>query len=418
MPIPHLHRTVLDNGITVIAVENQAADIIAARLFLRAGGRWETLDQAGVFHLMAATMTKGTANYSSVEIAEKVESIGAELGTSAAADYFLLGLKTVTPDFPEMFSLAREILRSPTFPDSEVALEQQLTLQNIKAQQERPFNLAFFQLREAMYPEHPYSTSILGTEATVSQLTPEVLAAYHQHYFRPDNLIVSISGRIDPDTAIAAVQEFFGDWKPPQTEMITPKLPSITAQPRRDAIAQPSQQSIVMLGYHAPAVQKQQDYRVLKLVNTYLANGLSSRLFVELREKRGLAYDVSGFYPTRIEPSQFVVYMGTAPDNTQIAIDGLREEVERLCETPLLQEELQAAKNKLIGQYALGKQTNTEIAQMFGWYETIGVGIEFDQTFPDAIAQITPDRVQEVAQRYFSVPPYVSLVGPEKYVLS
>jgi predicted Zn-dependent peptidase len=165
-----------------------------------------------------------------------------------------------------------------------------------------------------------------------------------------------------------------------------------------------------MLGYLAAAV-REWDYPVLKLLSTYLGNGLSSRLFVELREKRGLAYDVSAFYPTRLDCSQFVIYIGTAPNNTAIALEGLRTEAERLRHTELTPEELQAAKNKLLGQYALGKQTNAEMAQLFGWYETLGLGMEFDTQFQEAVAQVTSETAQKVASDRF-LQPYVSLVGP------
>jgi predicted Zn-dependent peptidase len=103
-----------------------------------------------------------------------------------------------------------------------------------------------------------------------------------------------------------------------------------------------------MLGYPGSSVQED-DYAVLKLLSTYLGNGLSSRLFVELREKRGLAYVVSAFYPTRLDSSQFVIYMGTAPQNTAIAVSGLRQEAERLYKVTLSEGELQSAKNKLLG---------------------------------------------------------------------
>jgi predicted Zn-dependent peptidase len=165
-----------------------------------------------------------------------------------------------------------------------------------------------------------------------------------------------------------------------------------------------------MLGYLSPSV-KQEDYATLKLLSTYLGNGLSSRLFVELREKRGLAYDVSAFYPTRLDTSQFVIYMGTAPENTKVALEGLRYEAERLCSSELSSEELQAAKNKLLGQYALSKQTNAEIAQLYGWYETLGLGIEYDAQFQEAVAHITPEQAQAAAARYLQ-DPYTSLVGP------
>ena len=188
-------------------------------------------------------------------------------------------------------------------------------------------------------------------------------------------------------------------------------LPTPTPQPERVVTVQETQQAIVMLGYLAGSVQDA-DHMPLKLLNTYLGNGLSSRLFVELREKRGLAYEVSAFYPTRADWSHFVVYMGTAPENTAVALEGLKHEVDRLRSTPLTPEELQAAKNKLLGQYALGKQTNAQIAQIFGWYETLGLGIDFDQQFQQKIADVTAEMAQAAADRYFTEP-YVSLVGSE-----
>jgi zinc protease len=406
-----LHRTVLNNGITLIAVENQAADIIAARLFFKAGSRWEPRDKAGLAHLLASVLTKGTEQLTASEIAEKIESIGASVGADAAADYFLVSAKTVSADFSSILHLVGEILRSPSFPEAEVQLERHLTLQNIRSQQEQPFNVAYQQLREAMYPGHPYGVSTLGTAATVAELTRADLQHHHQAYFRPDNLAIALSGRITPEEALRLVETVFGDWKAPSMPVSVPQLAAIASHPVRRLKSQQTQQAIIVLGYLAASV-KSEDYIPLKLLGTYLGNGLSSRLFVELREKRGLAYDVSAFYPTRLEPSQFVAYIGTAPENTATALEGLRTEFQRLCETRLKPEELQAAKNKLLGQYALSKQTNAEIAQTYGWYETLGVGISFDEVFQESIRQITPEHAQQIACQYFSQEPYISLVGP------
>ncbi len=405
-----IHRSVLENGMVVIAVENPAADIVAARIFVRAGTRTEAPEQAGLSHLLAAVLTKGTQQLSSLEIAERIESVGASLTPDTTADYFMLSLKTVSADFQEMLALAGEVLRSPSCPEEEVALERRLTLQGIRSQMEQPFALAFDQLRHAMYLDHPYGVSVLGTEATVSRFTREDLLQYHQTYFRPDNIIVSVSGRFAPSEAIALVKEVFADWQAPSTPIAPLNLPPIQSQPCQVITPQETQQSIVMLGYLTPAVTGA-DYAAIKLLNTYLGNGLSSRLFVELREKRGLAYDVSAFYPTRLDLSQFVVYIGTAPENTAIAMAGLRNEVDRLCTTRLTNDELQAAKNKLLGQYALGKQTNAQIAQIFGWYESLGLGIEFDTHFITAVENVTAEMAQAAAMRYF-IEPYLSVIGP------
>jgi len=409
-----IHRTVLNNGIVVIAVENSAADIISSRIFIRAGSQWERPEKAGLAHLLSDVITKGTARLSSMEIAERVESVGANLGADASTDYFLLSLKTVSADWPEILQLAGEIVRSPSFPEAEVELERHLTIQDIRSQKEQPFTIAFEQLRQAMYQDHPYALSVLGTEATVSNLSRANLKDFHQTYFRPDNIVISIAGRITPEDAVEQVERVFGDWQPPETPIGALSLPSLISKPCVVRTAQETQQSIVMLGYLASAVQEA-DYAVLKLLNTYLGNGLSSRLFVELREKRGLAYDVSAFYPTRQSVSTFAVYMGTAPENTETALVGLRTEVERLCSVPLSAEELQTAKNKLLGQYALGKQTNAQLAQTYGWYETLGLGIEFDTRFQQDVASVTPEMAQAVAKRYF-IEPYVSLVGPAEAI--
>ncbi|QDZ39633.1 insulinase family protein [Euhalothece natronophila Z-M001] len=406
-----IQRTTLDNGITLIVIENPTADIIAGRLFLKnAGNRVESPSQAGLSHLLSTVITKGTATLNAADIAEKIESVGAGINAETANDYFSLSLKTVSQDFPEIFSLVGEIMRAPSFPDSEVELEQALTLQAIAAQQEQPFNLAFNQLRSQMYPQHPYGSPVLGTEETVSALSVADLKSYHQTYFRPDNLVISLSGRITLEQAITEVKQVFGDWQPPATPQPTPSLVSPTPQPYQEFMHQETQQSIIMLGYLTASV-KDSDYPILKLLNTYLGNGLSSRLFVELREKKGLAYDVSSLYPTRLEPSYFVTYMGTAPNNLEIAYQGLRQEVERLCEVQLTEEELQASKNKLLGQYALGKQSNGQLAQLFGWYETLNQGIEFDDRFQEMVAGVSSEQIQAVAQKYLQVDPYVSIVG-------
>ena len=410
--IPNLHRSVLDNGITLIVVENQAADIISGRFFLKGAGTIiENSAQAGLAHLVSAVITKGTEKLSALEIAEKIESIGAGLGTDASTDYFSLSLKTVSSDFPPMLKLLGEIMRSPTFPELEVELERKLTLQAIRSQKEQPFNVAFNQLRQQMYPNHPYGISVLGTEASVVGLTDDDLQQFHQTYFRPDSLVISLSGRITLEQGIKLIDEVFGDWQKPEQPRSAIQLNSPTFSPSQKSIIQDTQQSIVMLGYLGTKVN-QEDYPVLKLISTYLGNGLSSRLFVELREKRGLAYDISAFFPTRLDTAPFITYMGTAPINTEVAVKGLSTEVERLTKEILSEQEIQGAKNKMLGQYALGKQTNGEIAQTYGWYETLGLGVEFDQTFQATIPIITAEQVQQVAQKYLSQP-YISIVKPE-----
>ncbi len=408
------HRAVLPNGLVVLITENPAADIVATRVLVQSGGRCEPPEQGGVSGLLASVLTKGTAHYSSHEIAETVESLGASLGADAASDYCMLGAKTVSEDFPAILALMAEILRSPTFSEPEVALEQRLAIQEVRSMQEQPFSVAYQQLQQALYGTHPYATGTVGTEKTLAQLDRSHVQTYYQNHFHPDRSIISIAGRISVDEAIARVSGVFGDW--PRSGTSTDEVPAVAPRaPQQVATPQETQQSVIMLGYLVPPVHHP-DYSALKILSTYLGNGLSSRLFVEFREKRGLAYDVSALYPTRLDTSHFILYIGTAAHNTAIAREGLQQEMERLCQQALTPDALQIAQNKLLGQYALGKQTNSQIAQLMGWYEVLGLGIEFDQTFQQRCREVTPEDVQRVAQSYFSDSPFVSMVGPNEFL--
>jgi zinc protease len=409
-------RTVLSNGMVLLVAENPAADIIAARIFIRAGSCNENPQQSGLAHLLSTVLTKGCDGLSSLQIAEHVESMGAGLSADSAADYFLVSLKTVTADFADILGLAGRIMRSPTFPEVEVELERRLALQDIRSQKEQPFTIAFDQLRQVMYQNHPYAMSVLGDETTMGSLTRADLVKYHQTYFRPDNVVISIAGRVTLEDAVSLVENIFGDWQAPSEPLPIVHFPDIKVEPQHRLKVQQTQQSVIMLGYLGPSVRAP-DYGALKLLSTYLGNGLSSRLFVELREKRGLAYEVSAFFPTRLHPASFVVYMGTAPENTSIALTGLRTEVDLLSSNQLEESALQAAKNKILGQYALGKQSNGQIAQVYGWYEILGLGIDFDFLFQELIARVTVEDAIAAASQYLREP-YLSLVGQQEAINS
>lgn len=413
----------LANGLVVLITENPIADIVAARIFVGAGSIRETTAQAGLAYLLAATLTKGTARFSSADIAEQVESVGASLGVERAPDYFLLSLKTVANDFLDILTLAAELLRYPSFPEPEVELEKKLALQSIRSQQEQPFTMALNALRQSLYPQgHPYTQTGPGDPDYIAQIQPTDLHQYHQAYFRPDNVVVSLSGNLEAPEAVHLCQQVFGNWPAPKQRLSSPlglqqevnNLLLTKAGSSVSVTTRPTQQSIVMLGHLAPSVQEP-DYAALKLLYTYLCNGLSSRLFVELREKQGLAYEVSGFYPTRLGPSQFVVYLGTAADNTAIALSNLQAEIDRLSQQPLTTEELEMAKSKLLGQYVLGKQSNAQLAHLMGWYEALGLGIHYDQTFPNQIARLDAETVYQAACQHLRQS-HISLVGAEAAV--
>jgi zinc protease len=400
----------LANGLKFLLIPNSSSDIVAGRIFVRAGSLYDPPPLSGISYLMTALLTKGTVRLSAMEIAEQVESIGAGLSAEAHNDHIEISWKSVAADFPILLRLVAEILRAPSFPAAQVELERKVLLQGIRSQAERPLSLAFQQLRSTIYQDHPYGRFLMGTEETVNRIDREALSSQHAAYYRPERTVVSIAGRLDPAVAEKLVAEAFGDWQPaPIPTMEMPRSP-ITEQPQRKFLAKSGQQSIVMLGHPAVAVTDP-DYFVLRTISSYLGSGLSSRLFVELREKRGLAYEVSSIFSTKAEQAIFVVYMGTANEKVSMAIDGLRSELARLCLARWSAEELNTTQSKLLGKYALSKQTNAQLAYLYGWYESLGLGWDFDQRLVREVEQITSQRVEEVANKYFDRTPYLSVVG-------
>jgi predicted Zn-dependent peptidase len=406
-----IHETLLTNGLKVLVVPNPVVDIVSFRFFVRSGAREQTLP--GIAHLVGALLTKGSERHSSLELAGKVEALGAFLGADSNPDYMLVSAKSLGEDFPTVLALAAELLHGAIFPEAELELERRVTLQALRSQQERPVTVAYNQLRAALYGDHPYAFSDLGTEWGVGSLTREDLNAFYRTHFRPDNTVFVAVGPLEPERVLRLIEEHLGAWSAPHAPLLRrPLLEGSLGRSQKLRQVQPTQQSTVMIGYEAAAVRSE-DFPALKLIGAYLGNGLSSRLFTELREKRGLAYEVSAFYPTRLDRSHFVAYIGTAPDNTRTCEEGLRFETERLAEAALCDEEVETARSKLLGQYALGKQTNSQIAQLLGWYEALGLGVGFDEEYIRTLGAVAATDLREVARRYFHSP-VVSLVGPEQ----
>ena len=408
--LPEPIRLILPNQITLVVTPQSTADIVSARFLLKAGRLLETPGQMGLVNLLSAVLTKGTTHRSSLQIAEAVEYCGGSLSTECGADFFILSLKSISADFAHLLHLAAELLKEPSFPETEVELERNILLHGIRSKQEYPFTLAFDQLTAHLYGDHPYGFPSSGTIESVSALRRSDLEEFHRTYFRPDNLVISIAGRIEVEDCLKLVEEAFGDWDVPGVPLTFPEFVTPKPESQHLYLDKGRNQAIVIVGYLTIAIEDPA-YVALKLLSSYLGNGMSSRLFTELREKQGLAYEVSAVFPTRLHPALFATYLGTAPQNKTIALEGLQREVDRLGEVPLTEAELHTAKSKLLGQYALGKQTNGQLAQLFGWYEILGLGVEFDQQFSDQIKALTPTDLQAVAMQYLHSPSS-SIVGP------
>jgi zinc protease len=228
--IPNCQR--LPNGITLIVTPSNTTDIVAGRIFVRAGSYFDPVDRSGLSNLLATLLTKGTTDLSAMEIASRIESVGAGVGTEANNDHIEVSFKSVTADFADILRLVGEIMRSPEFPPAQIALEQKLAIERIRSQSERPLTLAFQQLRESIYQDHPYAQALLGNVNSVGSITRDELLAFHRTYFRPDLITISIAGNVTLAAAEKLVDEVFLDWLMPVAPAPVIAPSSIPFQPQ------------------------------------------------------------------------------------------------------------------------------------------------------------------------------------------
>lgn len=169
----------------------------------------------------------------------------------------------------------------------------------------------------------------------------------------------------------------------------------------------------VGFGWLGPKAEDKQNYVTLKVLNTFLGSGLSSRLFVDLREKRGLAYEVGSLYPSTRERGRFIMYIGTDPKNLTQVLAGFNEEIASLKSKPISNAELNMAKNKLIGQFALAHEGNDDQAFYLGLYEMLGMGYQCDSAYPALIQNVSVSDIQKLSKSLFSAARIESIVAPK-----
>ncbi|GAB4210404.1 MAG: pitrilysin family protein [Synechococcales cyanobacterium] len=399
----------LANGIRLITLENPVIEVVAAHFAFGVSPSAIPTSQAGLAHLLAAVLTKGTTHHSSHDIALCFADWGARLSVEVNTDTLELNSKCMAAEFSQMLALIAEVIQSPQFPEAEVEREQLLLLQTIRTRHEQALGSLYELVCRHLYGDHPYAEAFVGTVETVSALRPQDLLAAHQRLFQPDNLVITVVGSLSASHVRTLVEQQFAQWQPlpPPPAPPAPGIPSYHAT--RLTLNQPSQQTTLLLAYLGCSVFSP-DYLPLSLLVNYLGNGLSSRLFVEMREKQGLAYEVSAFFSMRRDPAPLVVYLATAAANTDQALTQLRQEMTRLCQNPLTESEWLATQRKVLGHYALGQQTNSQTAQRLGWFEVMGLGYGFARDYPQLVMQSTPDMGWTVAKKYLQ-DPIVALAG-------
>jgi zinc protease len=409
-------RTTLPNGMRVLVRENPAAGVVAVSLLVRAGARFETVDNAGITNFLHRVMVRGTSRRSAVEISAAAEDLGGSVDASGDVEFAEVQGTGLARNWEALLALVAEVALQPTLPADAIQTERRLVLSQIQTRVDTPFPYAMDTLLADLYPGHPYALPAAGRRPSVEKLTREELLAHYRAIYQPNRLVLSVSGRVPAQRVIGAATKLFGTLGAPPGDpsvsapFIAP-APAVNAPGGRRVLDRPAQQAQILVGFAGPSVTDG-DYAAVKVLGAVLGGGMSGRLFVELRDKLGLAYSLGVVNPSRAGPALIVGYMGTAPASVEPAEAGMVRELDRIRGTPPTPEELARAKAYLQGQLAMDRRTNARQAWYSGFFELMGAGHDFPDRYAQALARVTVAEVQAAAQRYLERPTIVVLRPP------
>lgn len=388
----------LKNGIRVILKPDPSNAIVSFRIALLGGKRYETPQTKGAMHFISQMLEKGAGPMSEQDIAKSVEDLGGRLSAFSEYDTFGLSGTFFSRNIDAGLDLLSTIYSDPTFPKDKVERERQLILNKIRTSPDRPVRFTIQKLNSTLYPNHPYGYPIEGETDTVSKFSREELLSIYKRYAVPKNTVITAVGAFDPEKTLEVIEKYFGAIAP--KDFIRPDIPKeekIEA-PLVKTIRIPRAKSHIAFGFRGTTV-KEEDKYALTVLNKILS-GMGGRLFLELRDKRSLAYTVASFFRPGLDPGAFVVYMACDPSKTQEAVKGILEQIDLVRKYPITKEELESAKLSLIGNRDISAQSSWSKAERNARYELFGLGLDYDEEFRRKISEVTSEDVLEAARKY------------------
>lgn len=401
----------LSDGATMLYTPNNVNDIIAISIYAKGGQLAE--QKAGTANLTATAMMRGTKNYTSLELSQVLEDNGIKIQPSASADAFAINVLTTKDEYDKTLELLNEVVNNATFEDYEIDKVKTEKLNTIKRNKDVPLQRAIEEYRDLIYQNSPYSISSKILEKNIPNITKEDIINYYNSIFAPNNLVISINGNIDKDKTIQDLNNIF---KPKENAknfdfaQYNSKIPTVTT-PRQTIQKVPTTETAwILLGWQTNGVLNEKDYATLQVIDSLLGSGMSSRLFKDLREQEGLAYQLGSGYSPNVLRGSFLLYIGTNPQTLDKAKSGLFAEITRLKTEYVGDKELQDAKEKLLGNYVIGLETNLDKASNIGWYEASTRGYEFKDNYEKLINSVTDSDIIEIANKYFTDDYILSIV--------
>ncbi len=403
----------LSNNIKVITRKNPNTPRIAINLFMGSGVKYESL--AGTANLTGRLLLQGTKSRSSEDIANELDSNAIELSVESKQDYLRARLQFLNEDFKTAIDLLEDTIKNSTFENIEK--EKTKFMGELRLELDSPKTQAFDNLVKTMFHNHPYghSHTVILEELPLIKVE-DIKEYYFKKSLIPDRMLFSVVGDIEREEVLKILEEKFNDIKQPNIADIEVPIPHLLQSKTVTISREDAAQAQIVQGWIGPAISDE-DFPALTVLNVILgSSGLSSRLFIELRDKKGLAYNVRSSLESLKHLGLYTVYIGTAPNNIETCIEGFETEINRLKNELVSAKELEDAKTNYLGKRAFLHETNSQQAYYLGYYDIMGLSAQYDARIEEKIKAVTSEDIQRAANRYFSQNHVISILSQPEFI--
>ena len=405
----HYDLTTLPNGLRIITETMPSLRSVAMGCWVDTGARDENDNEAGVSHFLEHLLFKGSDKLSAREVNETLDAIGAESNAFTSKEATCYWTRLLDQDLAVGMDVLSEIIQRPAFRPNEIDSERQVVVEEINMNDDDPSDVVFENFSTAVFANHPLQEPVLGTRESIRSMTRDDIHGYWKRRYGAGSLVVAAAGSVDHDSFVDLVAERFGDWS---GDSVAHHNGPAEIQPTVALTPRDTEQAHLVIG--GPGLDRSDERRwAFEVLNHVMGSGMSSRLFREVREERGLAYAVYGFKLAYADNGAWGVHVGTTPNQTDTAMTVIRDELAKVVDEGITPEELERAKGSMRGGLALSLEDSNSRMVRLGRDELAGMPhLSVDERL-EKLEGVDLDHVKAVAGDIYGAPTRVmGAVGP------
>lgn len=406
-------KTMLSNGVRIVTNCMPRMQSVAVGIWIRAGGRYETSEEKGISHYLEHLLFKGSKKYSCRKIKESIEGVGGSLNGFTSEELTCYLAKLPSRHLTLALDILSDMVLHPSLPEEEVEKERTVILEELKMYKDLPQSYVHELLDELLWPKQPLGESVIGTVESVSRISRKTLFTYQQEHYTPPHLVVCAAGRLEHEKLVRRVGKLFSPLKG-GTKLTFAEAKEEQGRPQLRILSKDTEQTHLALGFHSLKRDDPLRY-ALGLLHIILGANMSSRLFNEVREKRGLAYEI-GTHVKRFEDTgAFIVHAGMDNEKLAEAVKVILEELNKPKDEMVSADEFKRAKEYYLGQLSLALEDTLDYMLWMGESVTALDKLHTLQEVMKDVGRVTRQDIREVARRIFKEENLnVALIGPLK----